>query len=133
MRQKRVPWESSQHARTLAAVCPVSLDTTATGDPAIAANGLHGSRNRSVIHHKAAQPHHLGAGFHFDLPCGGEGEGGDAAARGGREWSGRAEVRCRGGGGGAGAATDGGEDGTRGGTAPRHGLGSRVSSEGGAG
>lgn len=40
MRQKGVPWESSQHARTLAAQCPVRLATTAAGDPIIAANGL---------------------------------------------------------------------------------------------
>jgi hypothetical protein len=43
VRQKRVPWESSQHARTLVAECPVSFTTAAAGDPDIAANGLHGS------------------------------------------------------------------------------------------
>jgi len=54
VRQKRVPWESSQHARTLAAVCPVSLATTAAGDPAIAANGLHGSETTI----RPRLPHH---------------------------------------------------------------------------
>lgn len=41
MRQKGVPWESSQHARALAAQCPVSLAATNAGDPINAANGLH--------------------------------------------------------------------------------------------
>jgi hypothetical protein len=43
VRQKRVPWERSQHARALAAEWPVSLATTARGEPIIAANGLQGS------------------------------------------------------------------------------------------
>ena len=52
-----VPWESSQHARTLAAVCPVRLATTDAGDPAIAANGLHGSET-TIRPRLAPHPHH---------------------------------------------------------------------------
>jgi hypothetical protein len=40
VRQKWVPWESSQHARTLADGCPVSLTAIAAGDPIIADIGL---------------------------------------------------------------------------------------------
>jgi hypothetical protein len=52
-------------------------------------------RPTRILTHKTAGLNDLGVEHHFDLPRGRESKGGDGAARGGGNWSRRAEARGR--------------------------------------